>query len=337
MRLLAVLIFCGINSNLLGQELHSPAEMSDIMNKSTIEYKVVQLGQRIPYSDRNKTLNTNAVYISRINGKKKVQTYRLDSKIKTLMIAAEKSIIKKQYKKALKKYTEAYNLDTTYYQALTFIGHMNMILRKYDLAEKYLRLAIKKNSIDYMAHWFLADIYNKTNRKRAALEEITLAQILNRNNLRIAASLRSIYSNNNLNSPTWFFHPQYQINKVTDKAIEIKTSIDWIPYAIAKALWTYEPGYREKMIKGQHAPRAFEEYECISGVILSEEDKTKTEQQKSPPSIQAMLKAYNNDFLTEYILYEIMLPQNPAYAYFFSKKQLNKVKKYILKTRGELK
>jgi hypothetical protein len=126
--------------------------------------------------------------------------------------------------------------------------------------------AIEANYFDYMAHWFLGDAYHKAGTTEKAQKEILIANILNRNNPRIQNALGRIYADSRLTYPEWVFSPRCDLKDLGNNKVSVKYDQrypEWLPYSLCKALWQFEPGYRESMLKdSQEHPAMIEEKEC---------------------------------------------------------------------------
>ena len=191
--------------------------------------------------------------------------------------------------------------------------------------------AIRKNYIDYMAHWFLADACYATGDLTNALDEIIIAHILNRNNPRIKESLKNILSKSNRTSVDWYFNPQIELTKNSDKKISLAFNEKWVGYAMTKALWNYEPGYKESMGVESGKYSTIEDKECLISLLTGLESAKINI--KKDPQLMILKKAAENNFLEEYILFEIVLPQYPNVAYQLPEKNIQRIKNYILDYR----
>ena len=102
---------------------------------------------------------------------------------------------------------------------------------------------------------------------------------------------------------------------------------------MAKALWDYEPGYRESMGVSEGYLSSIECKECLASQYISLKNaKAKT---KKDPQLQILQKAVDKKFLDQYIIYELFLPQNPFIANQLSEKTILSIKNYILEVRNK--
>jgi tetratricopeptide (TPR) repeat protein len=315
------------------QELHTPQQVLDIINKSSITYELNVLEKPIPPRDRSGNLNFNNVYReAKSDGQGfSVIPYELDSNVAVLVHAAEKEFARNQYAAAREKYQEALKADPSFFQIMTYIGQTYRLEGDLTKAMEWYEKTIEKNYIDYMAHWFLADLLFETGKLDRAVEEITIAKILNRNNPRIDLSYNQIYAKKKLKTDNWSFNPQVALDSTGAKQVRISFVQDWLGYALVKAAWRYEPGYKESMGETRSGLSMTEEKEGILGLLTMIEEKNK----KKYPEIQALQLAFDKKHVHEYILYEIMLPRYPQLAYSLPTPVIEEIKTYVLEVRGK--
>ncbi|KAF0200979.1 MAG: hypothetical protein FD170_3011 [Bacteroidetes bacterium] len=316
-----------------GQKLHTPAEIIKIMEESRILYELEILEEEILPEDRTNNLNYNFYY--RVIDDSSISTYeyKIDSSAYVYVEKAEKYFQDKKFSLAREMYLAALKEDSSYYKVMTYIGQTYGIEGDFDKAIEWYNKTINLNYIDYMAHWFLADAYKTQGEIDKAVDEITLAMILNRNNARIKNSFNTIYKLKKLNADDWTFNPQMIIDSVGIDKVKISFNENWLGYAMAKAVWRYEPGYKESMGIKDGSFSTTEVRECLLGLMVSF-DKKKL---KKFPEFKALDMAVEKDLVNEFILYEIILPEHPFVAYQLSEEFLNSIKDYVKEVRGKQK
>ncbi|NOX84733.1 MAG: tetratricopeptide repeat protein [Chlorobi bacterium] len=314
------------------QEIHSPAEILKILNNSKVTYEIGLLDKKIECKDFSEKLNQHGLY--------RVVTdsglYTLDivpnETAEPLFIKAEAFFGSDNFDSALVYYKLALEADSTLYDVMTYIGQLYEKRRNYDEAIKWYELAIDKNYIDYMAHWFLADNYLVTNNIKGAVDEIVIARILNRNNPRIKQSMKNIFKKAKRDTTDWCFNPQVKLSQKPDGSVVIATDEKWMGYALAKALWTYEPGYSESMGVARGEYSTLEDRECLVSLLVGLENaKVKL---KKDRQLYILKKATENKYLQEYILYELLLPQHPFVAFQLPENVISDIKDYVLNIRN---
>jgi len=278
-------------------------------------------------------LNYNHYY--RVNNEGAILTlkYEIDSVVQAYLSVAEEYFQDRKFSLARDLYFEALIVDSTFYQVMTYIGQIYGIEGDFDTAIEWYKRAISLNYIDYMAHWFLADAYRMQGDIDKAVDEITIAMILNRNNPRIKKSLNRIYELKRLKTDDWTFNPQLKIDSIGIDHVRIAFDIDWLGYAMVKAVWKYEPGYKESMGVDKDSFSALEEKESIA-CLMATFDKKKL---KKHPEFKALKLALDKDRIDEFIFYEIVLSEHPFVAYQLSEEFIISIKDYVKAVRGKQK
>ncbi|MBK9249614.1 MAG: hypothetical protein IPM69_16225 [Ignavibacteria bacterium] len=292
----------------------------------------------IECKDNSDNLNINYSYRVATDSGIITYPYRIEGKAKLLADIAENHFAAGNSDSALIYYKLLLEEDPKLYFAMTYIGQVYGQKGDYDNAILWYKKAIRNNYIDYMAHWFLADTYVLTNNLDEAVEEIAIAQILNRNNPRIKKALISIFEKDKRNIEDWCFNPQITLNKVSDTKISVAASGEWTGYAIGKAIWEYEPGYKESMgvQPGQYSTD--EDKECLVSVLVTMEN-VKNDPPKNlkydftGAQFTILNEAVHNKHINEYIFFEIVLPRTPQVAYQLPEASINSMKDYLLTIR----
>lgn len=320
------------------QKVHTPAELMKLAIDSKLTYTFETFEQSIECKDNSD--NSIKQFSYRVATDSGIITYafRVEGKAKIWLDKAESYFADGNSDSALVYYKLALEEDSKLYFVMTYIGQVYGQKGDYDNAITWYKKAIRNNYIDYMAHWFLADTYVLTNNLADAVEEITIAQILNRNNPRIKKALISIFEKDKRNTEDWCFNPQVVINKISDTKISIAASSEWTGYAIAKALWEYEPGYKESMgvQPGQYS--TLEDKECLLTVLIAM-DNVKNETPKklkydfTGAQFTRLNDAVNSKHINEYIFFEIVLPHTPQVVNQLPEEDINRMKEYLLKIR----
>ena len=328
-KLLSGLLWCFFTTPLLAQEykLHTPAEILKVMEDSKLSYEIVALEKPLSPADRSKKVNTNEFYQKRTDSAVEVMKFDPSMSARTLADQAESRFSDKNYTQARTFYKEALRADSSYFKLYTYIGQTYEQEGLVSEAMEWYQKAIDKNPIDYMAHWFLADLYIGQKQAAKALKHILLAHVLNRNNPRIEASLKEIFQANKMRYADWSFTPQVELKKKDEQHVEVRANSLWMGYALARAVWQFEPGFKEA--QGYSREQAFvsqEEKEALMSLqLLAAQDKS----MKPSMEVQALKKALDNQLLNEYIFYEIWLPQQPQLAYQLPEEMLESLGNYV--------
>jgi tetratricopeptide (TPR) repeat protein len=334
MKKLLLLSFIFAVYHVYSQELHTPKQILEIIEKSEISYEINELKTKIDLPDRSGNVNLNNSY--RVYKDSSMFTYKYEPSEEVLAWAdsGEAYFVKGNTNKAREMYMKVLSIDPSYYKVITYIAQTYGIEKNYDESELWYKKAIEKNYIDYLAHWLLADIYRLKGNNQKALQEITIAHILNRNNPRLYKSFSEIYKLQKINYSPWYFNPQHQSEFVDHDHIVIKANMDWLGHALVKAVWQFEPGYSESMgDKENSAISVVREKEGLVAMLYTMDKK----KMKKYPELNALQLALDNKQIEEYIFYEIILPDYPVVAYHLPESFIGNISDYIINTRSKVK
>ena len=312
-------------------KLHTPSEIFKIMSDSKLMYEVKILDKPIACPDYSDKLNYHDSYRVVTDSGFYTRQYQINDKARPLFDQAEAFFKANNPYSALIYYRMALDADSSQYYIMTYIGQIYDGQKDYENSIQWYKKAIEKNYIDYMAHWFLADAYFAINDMKNALDEIVIARILNRNNQRIAASMVNIFKKAKRNTDDWYFNPQIAINEGEGHKIIVEMSADWTAYAMAKALWNFEPGYKESMGVAPDNYTTLEEKECLIAQLVGMEN-AETNVKKNT-QLKILKKATANNQLDDYMLYEIFLPKFPDIAFQLTEQTILSIKDYVLNVR----
>jgi tetratricopeptide (TPR) repeat protein len=303
------------------------------MTDSKLSYELNIMENPVLPKDYSQKLNTPDFYRAAKGNGFATKRYQLSPEVKTAFDKAESEFTKNNYEEARKYYNKAYQADSSFFLALTYIGQTYGIEKNWDKAIETYEKCVKLNYIDYMAHWFLADCYVEKGRKEDARREILIAHVLNRNNPRIKDALTDILSSNKYKyDDSWQFTPQYELEKTGENKIKVSVKSMWMGYAFSKALWAYEPGYKEEMGANENNSSFNEdgEKEAMVALLTTVENDKKS---KPTDDIKALQKALKNKMIQPFIFYEIFLTERPDLAYQLPEELINNISEYVLKVR----
>jgi tetratricopeptide (TPR) repeat protein len=313
------------------KKFHTPVEMLKIAIDSKLTYNVQIAEDPIPPRD----FSDNLVYPEYRSVRKGEQIELIEYKPNVLskmyFDKAEAAYKDNKIMEARENYLSAYREDSTMTIALTYLGQISEHQKDFGEAEKYFKESIGRNDADYMAHWFLANVYEHNGAIQKALDEITIAHILNRNNPRIMTAMKEIFQKSGYQyNDSWQFDPQYRLSS-TDSGINVTYHGIWLGYALAQALWNYEPGYKESMgvTDKDLAFNQDREKEGLVAVMVAVEN----EKKNVPESIVALRLAADKELFQAYLFYEIWLRKKPGIGMQLPPKFRTEIKDYILAVR----
>lgn len=329
-KLILTIVISVIFINFLNaQDLNSPAEIFKIMEKSKVSYSINILEKEIVPSDRSDVVNLNDVYRKYTDNGMETIKYTLSEEGKKSLAKAEEYYSRDEPTNARKWYKKVLETDPEYYTVMTYIGETFDKEQDFKSSIRWYEKTINKNYIDYMAHWFLADALRNTDLKRA-VREITIAKILNRNNERINLSFNQIYELAKVNNNNWVFNPQIKIESSSENNVDLYYKDDWLGFAMVKAVWEYEPGYRESKGVKIGSYSTDEDKEALVALLSP----MKKKEIRKNPFAKSLKKCFDNGMLNEYIFYEIVLPEYPFVAYQLNEDFIESIADYVIDIRS---
>ncbi len=260
----------------------------------------------------------NIYYQELEDGRIYVKKYEYDIEIIKEILKAEYYIKNRYFEKARECYKKIIEQNNDFYQIYTNIAYTYFEENNFKAAKIFLDEAIEKNFIDYRAHHISALNYLFLKKPKIALEEIIKAHILNRNDKYIYADLIEIAALNNFKVENWEFEPSYSVNKENEKVYIILEDIKMISYVLCKALWKYEPEYKESKKTEWENLEYYEEMEALYNLAVSDE-KTENEKDEKDEKYYSLIKlkeAFKNENFEEYAVYEVFLKRMPYMIYY---------------------
>jgi tetratricopeptide (TPR) repeat protein len=242
-------------------------------------------------------------------------------------------------------FLEAFALEPANSQLLTRIGDTYFTQKNYKQALSWYQRAIAENYFDYQAHWYLADCYfnltdirDRNGYKKKALREIITALVLNRNHFWIRMDVDRICKDAYCSYDEFSFGPLCRITRTAD-TVKVNAARDWLPYAMTKAVYLYEPAYRDTSSDDTDMRRRFPEMlnnsnaerNCLLNLIAAYYGKDQ-KRKSDDKAIAAAYKAFKDKNSLEYILYEIWLRRWPHIIYAYPQDKVEQVVDYVMKT-----
>lgn len=320
-----LILICALVALSFAKDENPLQEAMEIIKESKTLYSLKYLDKPIPVPDRSQLINY-PVYREKNGDSYDVKAIKATGEAKKLLDKAENYFGSHQYAKARDAYTLALQEDPKLYSAITYIGQTYGIEKNWDKAELWYKKAIEANYVDFLAHWLLADVYKIKGQKEKALDEISIAKVLNRNNPRLEALRKEIYGLNGLNIKNWTFNPQVRMSRdsVTGNVNIVADSI-WSYYAFVQAAWFYEPVYKSKA-KKYSMPQAMYR-ECLMGFLPFIGDKALVD---SVDVLKRLVKVIEADKLDEFVFYDMLLLDYPTASFQLDKKQIEGLKDYLI-------
>lgn len=321
-----------ITTHSFSQKIHTTTEIIKIMSDSKLSYEFKPLDTKIECKDLSEKLNNHDYY--RVVNASGITSHIFEhsNNSKLLIEKADNFFNNHNTDSAFVYYQLAIKAEPTSSSVMTNMGQIYAGKGDHRKAIEWYRKAVGQNYIDYLAHWHLAESYLAINDLKNAFDEIIIAQILDRNNPKIQTSMTLIFGKTNIKIIDWCFNPQVELSKISNEKIELKSNDIWTPYAVTKALWMFEPGYRESAGISQGLYSTIEEKECLMSLLVGlANEKIDV---KDDTQLRILKEAVEKKHLEEYILYEIILPQTPSVAFQLPEQTILNIKDYILNIRN---
>ncbi len=316
-------------------EIMDPQELIKILENSEITYEMKCERQK-PFMNTRKfeKLTNNDYFQVKTGDRITLGKFERTEDIKSDFETAESFFSKKEYEKARIYYRKVLDKKPGTALLMTYIGQTYESKKDYETAKEWYLKAIQSSYIDYMAHWFLSSIYDREGKNREALQELVVAHILNRNNPRIITTLKALTSKNGLNFDDWYFTPLIEIEHPEKNKVILTTyNPEWLYYGMCRLAWEYEPGYRDKRLK-KNAEKTLlssvEIKECLVYLVFQQKiskEKTTNEQ------LLTLMNAVREKQVSEFIIYEVFLPENPSVALTLPKERIQKIAEYFINMR----
>lgn len=338
MKTLFFLLLLTLTCCLQGQAyLNTPLEILTFMEASPTQYEVEQLYGDIP--TQKAPVIPHGTYISTIEDKEYQQTYQADesSQVSEWKRKARDiiNIERPNYEKARNLYQKILNKNPQNAQIHTFIGETYYEQQQYQKALLSFQKAIELNPIDHLARWLSAEIYLKQGAVDSALTMITLAHIYNRNHPRLLKRMIEIYEQQQQSYyRNWSFAPKMYVYKDGDKVVITADGI-WLTYGMYKAVWNYDPDYQ--YVKDQQAVSDYmfyQEMEASLGTYMTY-SALKQDDKRNYPAMNALGDSLDEERFEEFVMYEILLVNNPTLAYHTTPAFLERLIQYISSIRSK--
>jgi tetratricopeptide (TPR) repeat protein len=323
------------------QKIHTPRDFIKIIEKSDITYTLIT-------TDKIERTNLTAVPIPppfidpciRIkytqDGKTSLITDSPEGEILKIFEKAGEKLKQKKYKEVAGLYKLALELDPKYFKTWTNLGHTYYLMGDYDRAEQHLLKAVQLNDIGYQERLFLADTSLAKGQKQKALNEITHAYMLNKNNPVVQLSLKQILKENNLRIREDRFTFPFQIIRESSAQCKILLEetggLDWLAMANCLACWQMEPSFR-KLIENReqriNAQITMYKEAILNQVVVTTgkiDDKTSICRKE-----QLLYNAATDHFLNAILFWDILGSEYPSILLLLPRKEKARIVEYIKK------
>lgn len=303
-------------------DLPTAVQVLEILEKSKLKYNVSIFAD--DDGGNEPAVLSNMLYRTQRDSTFHLGKFQLSDSAVAVFNHAENAFMTEEFDQALRRYRHLLKLEPSFTLGQTMIGDVFFRTAEYDSAAWYFRKSIKENEIDYTAHWFLGDTYQKQGHVEAAGEWLTRAHLLNKYNPRLLGALKNYREKTGHPWVDWDFVPRYQLSQKGHE-ISVSLDMDWMAYAVTKALWKYEPGYAESKTGRPQSDDVLsikEEAEAVAA-WLSGKDPAKD---KKAARIHKIIEA---GYFQEFFYYEIAATKSPYILLMLSEIQFERLINYV--------
>ncbi|MBX3042917.1 MAG: tetratricopeptide repeat protein [Candidatus Kapabacteria bacterium] len=331
--LIIFFLLLGISKLYSQGAVNSPAVIFQFIEKSPIMYQFSELKDTILPPDRSKNVLENKY--RRIVDGDEIFVIEYDDEIfsNELYILGMSLLNSGNYDDAASKFKLLYENFPDFYKALTLQGLCLLKKGNADDALDLLRDAISENFIDFEAHLLLADLYDEMGLIDVAIRHVLFANIINRNNPEINNKRLEIFKKKGFSNVEWFFVPQIKY-KASKSDVEMIVKEQYTGYAMAESLWKFDDEYRKTKSDPDAEINLNRTYECISTHAAAV---SRFPMYFDTPEGKCFKAALENKMVSEFVYFEIILPDYPAEALKLSETRIHKIANYIINARGEVK
>jgi tetratricopeptide (TPR) repeat protein len=336
MRNMLILIFFLCVPLLFSQapSLRGPEQVLSALEKSAIDYELSILQGTIAADTSHKPNPFGYYQIQKGNAfeaKKDDKKYN-DQALAYFEQAEAQLLSAKNPVKARELYNKALGLEPDLYTAISGVGQTYAAQNNHTEAITWFKKAITKNFMYAYSHRLLARSYKSKSMLDQAVREISIALVLDRRHHSVIKEFNEIRKAAGLSVQEWAFTPQIRITQINNQKVKIEYQDPWLAYALAKAAWRYEPGFKEAAgVAANQGVTMIEEFECLYNLAVG---LAKIDDNQKSPALKALEEAVWNDMVYEYLFFEILLMQNPFFVYQIPREGIEKIADYIINVRG---
>jgi len=302
-----------------GEEWTHFADIVDIVKESGhFDYHMTHFDKKIETDkllSKYKECDPNQKLVEK-DGEKTVEIYKPAKEVASLMESADKFMSQGHFARAMEKLDRAQTRDSSYSGIDVLKGKIYYKTGRYRAAIKQFDIAIKKNPIDFRAYKYRGDCYRKREKLDKALDDYILSIIYNRNYKEAWDALEDLGKEMKFAIYRSPFVPLYSFQKLDNGKIRIyfddRERTRWMPYSFTKAVWKYEPGYfHEKTGLTEYRLTIDEEIECIRNMTWAHNTFRLYGKAEKDPLIDRLESIQYRFFLREFVIFEILSPENP--------------------------
>lgn len=315
-----LLSLIGRTFSVKSQSLHTPAQILDIMARSSINYTIDSLGQFSKVKSGHVLSRQDLNVLLSVN-----RSLPLGTSPKGVGFLNQGDCIK-AVKLLVKKSND--------YISLSMANQLDLCdcLQREGEWESSIKI-LKGLQNEYPRHFEiprkLSAAYVATNREALAYTQIQKAWILNRNHPLIQNEVQRISESMNNEFSRWEWLPKVEVTSMSDGvSVSFRKPNLWLAYGLCEAVWAYEPNYSAQMKTLLDADlENVQATECLMNAIITYA--SDIEKERTLPEMEALNRAVENQLTEAFILFEIRLPNNPGLVLQLEEAQLVSIATYL--------
>ena len=294
-------------------------------------YDIIEVDSAMSHSYPLRT-NDSYTYQVYTGGRYSIGRFEPGNEVKAMLAAGEDAFQIRDFEAARKYFIRASSLDSAFSVPYAYLGQCAYAQGDLDAAGIHLDRALQLNYWDFIAHLCRANVLLDKDHKREAAREAALAYILNPNEPLVRSETSRIFQACGLDFKEFSFAPNYALTKDGTR-VTIRMSMPWLMYAVCKAIWAHEPGYRRSMdAQGSPEFNLLEEKECLLNLLVSLREMPRKDAKE--PAMEALSDAFDAQMLEQFILVEMWLPREPLIIYTQPRALLEGLVDYVITVRG---
>lgn len=317
---------------------HTPKDYMEMIKKSDVTYTIDKDKNLKPTdlaADKTSVRLFPFVYLEKNkDGTAELRVQEPQGESSRLLDEAMKNSDKGEYAKAIELGKQAVRAKPPYPKAWTYLGLVYHLSGDNVEAEKAFKKAIQLNDVDYQAYAGLAETYSAMGKNKEALDQITQAYVLAKDNPHVLQSLQGILKKNNLKVREGRLSVPFAVRKVNDEKCDIvyrdTDSLRWMPMANCLAVWQMEPQLNKRIASGNLSEIMRMYGDCVLNQMIIASAKAKDGKALSDKE-RWLEKVMDSGDLNWLILWELTLSHDPAATALQPKKDRDAIARYIKK------
>jgi len=313
-----------LDSILIDGHLHTPSEIVRLLDRSPVIYELSAYPDSgAPHELAEPVILPPGLTFKMVDGEVEYSQLSLKDTAAKLFDHAEYLFGEHEYQEARAYYRQVLELGPSYTPALICYGDTYYSEGNIDSAAFYFAKAVEANPVDYQARWFLADALWESGDTSASIEQLTHAHILNVHHADMFHILKQRRFAVGEPWREWSFIPTCSLSQTND-TVRIVARPHFLGYALAKAIWAYEPGYADKMRDitdpAEMLLNLAEEKEAVACALVGN-DSLRT----------AILEKLDISDFTEFLLYEVIAKKQPEKMLLLAPQSRDRIVNYLNK------